>query len=492
MPKRSKLLLSGLVWVAAFFRYDALFANHFHVDEALFASYARLIATWRDPLLAAQNVDKPPLLFYLQALFFPLMGPVEWAARLPGFIASVLLVPLVALFAWRLYREAETSVLAAVLITLSPVAIQYSATAFTDPLLVSLLLLSLLLASGKSYPVLSGLFLGFAVVTKFQAWLFVPILIGITRLQEWTWQQWRRWLAGFLTTLLALVLWEVARSGGPVLWSNQIGNFGGVRAVWSWEVGPRLSAWAGTLQMAFGLPILVGLALLTFVILWVRANRKRDNAGSIDIMLILALLAYLIIHWLIAVPIWDRYLLLLAPLFSILLARAITVLWKWSEEWSGRYQKRWKRIALQVAVSLTLPGLILLGLIPNAVRARSGQWPIGGQSTADQGAWQVANYLANEPYGTVLYDHWYSWQWQYHLFDKGVYVSWFPHPDALAEDLDAFGDSGGDRYLILPASEAARPVKRAIATTDFQLHQVLLTDYEPGMLLYRIEKQEDR
>jgi hypothetical protein len=242
--------------------------------------------------------------------------------------------------------------------------------------------------------------------------------------------------------------------------------------------------------MAFGLPILVGLALLTFVVLWVRANRKRDKAGSMDLMLILTVLAYLIIHWLIAVPIWDRYLLLLAPLISILLARTITVLWEWSSEWSGHCQKRWKRIALQGAVLLMLPGLILLGQIPNAVRARNGQWPIGGQPTADQGAWQVANYLANKPYGTVLYDHWYSWQWQYHLFDKGVYVSWFPHPDSLAEDLDAFGDSEGDRYLILPASDAARPVKRVMATTDFQLHQVLITDYEPGMILYRIERLE--
>ncbi len=490
MSKRSKLLLSGLVWLAAFFRYGALFANHFHVDEALFASWARLIATWRDPLLAAQNVDKPPLLFYLQALFFPLMGPVEWAARLPGFMASVLLVPLVAILAWRLYREAGTSVLAAVFITLSPVAIQYSATAFTDPLLVSFLLLSLLLASGKSYPVLSGLFLGFAAATKFQAWLFVPLLIVVTWLQEWKWRQWRRWLAGFMPTLLALSLWEVARSGVPVLWSNQIGNFGGVRLVWSWEMGPRISAWAGTLQVAFGLPILAGLVLLTFVVLWDRANRKRDQAGSIDIALILTVLAYLIVHWLIAVPIWDRYLLLLAPLFSILLARAVMILWQRSSEWSRRYQKRWKRIALQGAVLMLLTGLILLSQFPNAAKARSGQWPIGGQATADQGAWQIANYLADEPYGTVLYDHWYSWQWKYHLFDKGVYVSWFAHPEALADDLDAFGDGESDRYLILPASEAALPVKRVLGTTDFQLHQVLATDYEPGMILYRIEKQE--
>ena len=123
MPIRSKLLLSGLVWVAAFIRFRGLFANRFHLDEALFSSWARLIAVWQDPLLVTQTIDKPPLIMYLQALFFPLVGPVEWAARLPNFLASMLLVPLAALLAWRLYHEAGTAVLAALLIVLSPLSI---------------------------------------------------------------------------------------------------------------------------------------------------------------------------------------------------------------------------------------------------------------------------------------------------------------------------------------------------------------------------------
>ena len=32
--------------------------------------------------------------FYSQALFYPLFGPVEWAARLPALLASLLLIPL--------------------------------------------------------------------------------------------------------------------------------------------------------------------------------------------------------------------------------------------------------------------------------------------------------------------------------------------------------------------------------------------------------------
>ena len=79
--------------LGAALRLRGLFANTFHADEALFASWARLIAVWRDPLLLTQPVDKPPLLFYSQALFYPLFGPVEWAARLPSLLASLLLIP---------------------------------------------------------------------------------------------------------------------------------------------------------------------------------------------------------------------------------------------------------------------------------------------------------------------------------------------------------------------------------------------------------------
>ncbi|MCZ7673588.1 MAG: hypothetical protein M5U34_43960 [Chloroflexi bacterium] len=72
MSWRGKIGLMGVVWLTAVFRFHALFANRFHSDEALFAWWARLIAVWRDPLLLTPAVDKPPLLFYMQALFYPL------------------------------------------------------------------------------------------------------------------------------------------------------------------------------------------------------------------------------------------------------------------------------------------------------------------------------------------------------------------------------------------------------------------------------------
>ena len=43
-----------IIWLGAALRLRGLFANTFHADEALFASWARLIAVWRDPLLITQ------------------------------------------------------------------------------------------------------------------------------------------------------------------------------------------------------------------------------------------------------------------------------------------------------------------------------------------------------------------------------------------------------------------------------------------------------
>ncbi len=489
MPKHGKLLLYCLLIFAFYLRIPALFANHYHADEALFSSWARLIAVWRDPLLASRLVDKPPLLFYLQALFFPLMGAVEWASRLPNLIASLLLIPIAAVLSWRIYRQPAVSLLAGLFITISPLAIQVSATAYTDPLLTALLALALLFSAGrKPSPLLSGLFFGLAVATKYQAWIFFPLLAGFTWLESWNLRLWRRLLIGFLPILLALAVWEFARSGAPVIWSSQISNFGGLRLVYSWELVPRLSAWFALSQISFGSALSTGFFIFGVILLLLNGLTNHSRAGSFDLLLIIYSLGYVTLHWLLAIPVWDRYLLPLTPLLAILFARSLVCIWQLLTGWlNSRSPHPSRPILLPAAASLIL-AVLLLAQIPSSNSARSGRLPIGGQPTADQGAWQVAEYLAAEPYGTVLYDHWYSWHWQFHLFDKGVYVSWFPHPTALAADLVAFGDTMGARYIVLPDSDAALPVLRSITNAGFKPQEEFRTDNQPGMILYRLQR----
>ena len=508
MSWRGKIGLVGVTWLTAVFRFHALFANSFHGDEALFATWARLIAVWRDPLLLTQAVDKPPLLFYLQAFFYPLQGAVEWAARLPNFLASIVLVPLLGVLVWRWYQDEETAVLATFFLALSPFAIQFSATGFTDPLMVMWIVASLVAASlglkpqakmqrpvngASSAPftggrvALAGFLFGLALATKYQAWLFLPLLIGVGLLAGWRWRDWLRFAAGLLVVLLAVLLWDFARTGQFSLWGRQMGNFGGVRLSWSWEIWTRLAAWGRMWHWLWVSPLVMGLGVLAvgqplFILARNLLQRNKETKGQrvlFDWMLALFVLGFGVLHWLLAVPVWDRYLLALVPLVAILMARLIVncqivgdFLLLVNGQWRSRYL-------------LIVGCLLLIVLLPAAWDGRNGRYPIGGSPEADGGAAEIAAYLYDASYGTVLYDHWASWQWSYHLFDRGVYVNWVPNPAILAEDLTVFGDGDNVRFIVLPTDGAERPFIREIEAACFRLEPIP----EAGgtsMTLYRI------
>jgi 4-amino-4-deoxy-L-arabinose transferase-like glycosyltransferase len=488
MPTSYRPWVIATCWLAAVARYRSLFANHFHADEALFAGWARQIAVWRDPLLLTQPVDKPPLLFYLQALAFPFFGPVEWAARLPNFVASLLLVPLVAALAWRLYGDGLTSVTAALLLALSPSAIQFSATAFTDPLLTFWLVAAFALAArpvaggGSVRAGWAGACFGLAVATKYQAWLFLPLLVALAWLGGWSRREWGRGIAGAAVVGTFVLAWLAARPAAGPLLGQQIANAGGLRLAWLWELWPRLASWAGLARLALGWPLLVVVVVVAAAsLLRARQSERSRSLQPITFLLALFLAAYGVAHWLFAVPVWDRYLLPVLPFALLLVARLMAVALQHllARDAHGAPPRLVQGATVSLVVLLAFP----------AAEARLGRWPIGGQPTADQGAWRVAEQLREAPYGTVLYDHWYSWQWRYHLFDSGVYVSWFPHGDALREDLAVFGDDGSPRYLVLPAGPTADPVRRAVAGAGFALvAQPSGAAGDPAMMLYRLEK----
>jgi 4-amino-4-deoxy-L-arabinose transferase-like glycosyltransferase len=503
MSRPGKLGLIVLVLFAAGLRYQGLFGNTYHADEALFATWARLIAVWRDPLLLNQVVDKPPLLFYLQALFYPLFGPVEWAARMPNFIASLLLVPLTGALAWKLYRDELSAILAAAFITFSPLTIQFSATAFTDPIMIALLVAALFSAASvrhfrlsdpASLPIhrqimafWSGLWFGLAATAKYQAWLFLPLIIALGALGRWRRAEWVRWLSGVLPVLALLFVWELARGEGFTLFETQLASFGGIRIAWSWELWPRLAAWGEILGYAVNSPILGFVLLLAVPPFLALLIYDQDRETAIDQILVVFMAGYILLHWFIAVPVWDRYLLPLMPIIGLILGRFVWRLYAFAQTiLPPLVTERFVTPRL-----LWLAPILLVALQASAVLdARAGRLPIGGSREADDGVGQIAESLVGAPYGTVLYDHWYSWQWRYHLFDQTVHLSWFPNPEALAADLAVFGHQKAPRYIALPQSVAAIPVRRAVENAGFDLLSIQ-TAYDlegvPSMTLYRIQ-----
>ena len=476
----------GLVaccWLGAAARFRGLFANSFHPDEALFASWARLIAVWRDPLLLTQAVDKPPLLFYLQALFYPLFGPVEWAARMPSFIVSLLLIPLTAQTARRLTGDGTAAIVAAILVGLAPLTIQFSATAFSDPLLTFWLMAALYAVARpvtvsrhpRATVVLPGVLFGLALATKYQALLFLPLLVGM----GWIFGR-RRWewlgvLMGLGMVLAILLLWQAARPTNSGLIGLQWANIGGIRPARSWELWPRLIETARLWQVSLGWPLAA--ATVSVVATGVFVGRRRGGAypPAVEILILLFVSGYVLLHWLWAVPIWDRYLLPILPLVAILFGRGFaSLLLSVRERQPHRY------------AFLAMLSLLALALVPTTLAARGGRLPIGGRADADGGAAESARLLKDAPYGTVLYDHWYSWHWGYQLFDSRVYVSWFPQADALLGDLTVFAGRGPERYIALPSSVVAAPVLRRLSAAGYSLEALDGQDETATMTLYRI------
>lgn len=466
----------GLAFVL---RVPLLSGPRFLPDEALFASFARAIAVWRDPLLAAAPVDKPPLLYYIQALCYPFLGPKEMAARLPNLFASLLTVALTFRVTRGLSRSTQnlSPLLAAILVALSPLAVAFGSTAFTDPLMVAWGMGALLAASGGRAG-RAGLCLGLGLATKYQAALFLPLIAGTLWLapSRETGRRglsaWARFGGGALVPVAAVAVWELVRSDGFSLLGTQLAAYGGVRLLLPGEFAPRLAEWAA-LARYVTTPPWIGATLLALLLPWFLIQRRESVAAATGLLLGAWLGTYLLLHWLLNINAWDRYLLPLVPVTAILLG------------WSAG------ELALQFLPRLTHPVLtVLLGflLLPAALQATGGAFPIGGDHGSYDGIEQVADYFADSPYGTVLYDHWLSWELRYYLFDSRVYVSWFPDAAALVRDLQAFG-AKPPRYLVVPAWEDASPIVQDARAAGFALHPVFRatrSDSTSSFIVYTI------
>jgi 4-amino-4-deoxy-L-arabinose transferase-like glycosyltransferase len=458
--------------VAAALRAAPLLDNRFHPDEALYASFGQRIAHGHNPLLSGVVVDKPPLPFYLLAVSLGAFGGGELAARLPNFYASLLCVALTYALGRRLYGTL-TGLAAAWLLALSPFAILFSITVFIDPLLTAALLWAWW-AAAADRPRLAALALALAFAIKQTALVFVPLalLLGLVRLPAAATPAaaLRRLAQWTLPALVALGLtaglvfaWDFVRQPSIGFWSQgYLDNVPG-RFVRAGEVLPRARAWAFllhylTASTPVNLALLAGLAGLL-----VTGARRATRAGLADRLLMGFCLLYLAAYWLLAFNLWDRYLLPLVPLLAFLGARAL----RWVGVTVAHVLPGRRRAAWRAGLAVLLVAL----LAPRAAGAARSQFPIGGDHGAYDGIDGAAAFLRAQPAGTVLYDHWLSWEWGFYLYDGPVYVSWFPSPSELAVDLQAFGATS-PRFLAIPAWEASAEIKAAVADAGFSLDPV--------------------
>ncbi|MBZ0303039.1 MAG: glycosyltransferase family 39 protein, partial [Anaerolineae bacterium] len=183
-----------ILLLAAGLRFHALGQDtRFHPDEALFATFARGAAVNGDWLLHGV-LDKPPLTIYADALSMMVVGVTtlpdgvltldahrgEFAARLPGTLASLVLVAVMFPLTRRLYPRAGVfpALAAMLLMALSPYALAFSATAFTDGLMLLCLALALWMSAAGRWG-WAGFWLAVGFGCKQQALLYVPLVAAV-------------------------------------------------------------------------------------------------------------------------------------------------------------------------------------------------------------------------------------------------------------------------------------------------------------------------
>lgn len=456
-----------ILLLAAALRFHALTREaRFHPDEALFATFARRAAVNGDWLLRGP-LDKPPLSIYASALSMMLVGVThlpdgvltldvyagEFAARLPNALASLCLVALVYALARELYGRGRTPLLAMLLMALSPYAVAFSATAFTDSLMLLCIVLALRLASARRW-LWAGLWLALGLGCKQQALYYLPLLAlagwgsragqGVS-LRSSVFAAARLCLPVALGFAL-LLAWDAARAQPDGMWAlaaahNDPGRF----LVRFDEIVPRLRAWAelGGWLAAYP-PVTALLGALVAVALAARGARFIPRSTLADRILAAYLLGYLLLHVVVAFNIYDRYLLPILPLIMLLMARGLD----WAREiMCGRL------VAPQRAAGLIVGALLLAG----AVEAASGRVPVGGDRGTHAGIDALAAYLSEQPVAAVIYDHWLGWELDYYLgawSDKRrVY---YPTPAALVADALRLSERGA-RYFPVPRHQPAQP-----------------------------------
>ena len=124
-------------------------------------------------MLAGHLVDKPPLFIYLLASLFGTLGASEEIARLPNQIAGAAALLLIYGIGLELYHSRRVALMAAAVLALSPISILFAPTAFTDPLMTTLLLAAVWWGL-RGKPFLCGLGYGLALATKQDALFFAP------------------------------------------------------------------------------------------------------------------------------------------------------------------------------------------------------------------------------------------------------------------------------------------------------------------------------
>ncbi len=481
---RPHLALGLTLGVGGLLRVNLIAAGRFHADEALYCYWARLIASGQDVFLRFVPVDKPPVLFYVLALFFRILGPTETAARLPNLMAGIAGLALLYAIARELYGR-RVAVLSALFLALSPYDIQFAPTAFTDPLMVALSLAAGLLAV-KSHSLWAGLAIGLAAATKPTALLFLPLILlaavakdrGKASLRQ-AGQEVLYVALGCGAVLALVAVWDaLIRAGSDSFVVAGMAHYGGVDWVAPQDLWPRLGEWLRLVRYLTGAPALnmllaVGVPALLAVGLW-----RRRQGWFCDWVLAAFFAGYLAVHTLLSFAVWDRYLLGLAPIAALLLARIVLL--------PLELLAALRRPAIgELAYSAVAAVLLVGAMLPATRTALRHGYPLGSDHGAYEGIDDVAAYLrGTAPAGSIVFHHWLGWHYSYYLFDAPFAFHYYPDPQSVLDNAQAQPEAA--QYIVFPSWASSEELRTTLQGGHWGLRELYRTYRRDGSVSFTV------
>ena len=489
---RRYVALAAVLAIAAVLRVSLIATNRFHGDEALYCHWALLIASGKDVFLRyGVIVDKPPVFLYTLALFFKVFGHTETAARLPNILASLAGIVIVYHIGLQL-TDHRVALMSALFLTLSPFDIQFAPTAFTDPLMVCLILTSCFLAL-KRWHLLAGLAAGLAVMTKPTGVIFLPLPLFFAAL-AWS----KQWLSkrfgfallamglGILAVLLAVFCWDVViRVNSVNFFTASAARYGGLRIV-PWERAvPRLEGWLRQLQYLTGSDALNTLLVVGVpVLLAYGLHKRRVRLGwALDWALTAFFVYFVAFHTVFSFSIWDRYMLGLAPVAAVLLARI--VLLPYDALLETQQKAMWSRVACLAVLAVFLAAVLVP---PTQVALRYG-FPVGGDHGAFQGIDTVAHYFrANAAPGSIVFHKWLGWHYSFYMFDLALDYYYYADHKFVLETSRRLPNL--EKYIVFPSWTSEAELQTVLNDGGWELSELYRTYRPDGTLsftIYRIQ-----
>jgi 4-amino-4-deoxy-L-arabinose transferase-like glycosyltransferase len=491
--------LIALTCLAFALRLVLLHAFPLREDEAIYGYWARAASV--DPFFLRVWPDKPPLFIWLLSGAFALLGPSDAAARLVSIFASTLTIPLVALGAQRLWQSRSAALLAALLLTLNPYAVSFAPTAYTDSLLVLLGTGAIVAAlSGRSLG--AGLLLGAACMTKQQGVFYVPLVVALLLsyrelchpagvFLRWRAErslrgdtgQWAKlgWaLLGAALIILPILGWDSQRwDVAPSPWALAQRTYAPLHLLppqqWlaRWNEWAKLLGYLGGSWAAWGM---LGAAIGAVTVMALTRARRH-----LRLLLLLGWgICFLLLHIIISVEVWDRYLLPLAPWLALVTSGALLMVLDMRLPHRGR------------GLLFVLLVLGMSELVYPALAAARGRMPLGGDHGDYAGlteaiAWvegqgcepsAISSESMHRPCDSpaILYHQVLGWHFHFYLYDElqpqgndppRFDLRWFPSAAYLADN--AAKSPYPPKYLIVPEWATPRDLALHLAMRGLAL-----------------------